>query len=63
MMLMVHVTQAHPGHGKNDTGGYLIVHYLTEPVHLFGALFLGVLVVILVYKVSKSKTRQKQKLD
>ena len=35
------VANAHPGHGQ-DGGSFSAMHYLTEPLHVFGAFILFV---------------------
>lgn len=34
--LMPFIGMAHPGHG--ETGGFTIIHYFTEPVHVLAGL-------------------------
>jgi len=43
---------AHPGHGT--TGGFTIMHYITEPVHAIPLLIAIVLGIVLVRKERKS---------
>ena len=45
---------AHPGHG--ETGGYTIVHYLTEPVH--AVIAMGVLIAVAAYIRQLRKSKQ-----
>ncbi len=49
---------AHPGHG--ETGGFTIIHYFTEPLHIFA--WLSVLIAIAVFIQYKHKQRHLKKL-
>lgn len=44
---------AHPAHGEH--GGYTIIHYFTEPVHVFVSLSVLVAVVAVINLLGRSK--------
>lgn len=46
--LMPFIAMAHPGHG--DTGGFTIIHYFTEPVHVLAGLAAITMTVTLLIK-------------
>ncbi|MBU0740754.1 hypothetical protein KKG45_06750 [bacterium] len=54
--LMASGAGAHPGHGEPGHG-FSLVHYLTEPVHVFSALVLAVLVVVAARVVVRRRKR------
>lgn len=49
---------AHPGHG--ETGGFTIIHYFAEPLHIFA--WLSVLTAIAIFIQFKYKQRRIKKL-
>ena len=49
---------AHPGHGNHDhdgTGGFTVIHYITEPEHAIITLLSLAIVVFAVVKLSSKK--------
>ncbi len=48
---------AHPGHG--ETGGFTIIHYFAEPLHIF--VWLSLLTAIAVFIQYKNKQRHLKK--
>lgn len=48
---------AHPGHG--ETGGFTIIHYFTEPIHLLIGLATVAFVVTVLLRLSSKKETKK----
>jgi hypothetical protein len=55
LLVLPFISFAHEGHGH--TGGFTIIHYFTEPMHLFSFAIIGI-VLYLFYKniMQKEKT-------
>lgn len=55
--LMPFIGAAHPGHG--DTGGFTIIHYFTEPVHvLAGLAAIAMTVTVLIKWTTRNQSKK-----
>ena len=59
-LFMTQSVWAHPGHGTPGSEENVIIHYVSEPVHIFS--FVSIVFIVLLFKYLYSKKKSEKSI-